>query len=416
MRVLVVSQMFWPENFRINDLVAEMVARGHKVTVLTGLPNYPEGRVFPEFASSPHSFGDYAGADIVRVPIAVRGQSRTRLVLNYLSFVVSACVVGAWKLRGRHFDVIFVFEPSPVTVGLPAVLLRRLKRAPLAFWVLDLWPETLAAVGMIRSRRLLAMVGFLVSFIYRRCDLLLAQSRSFIPQIEKYAPKNADIRYFPSWAEDMYAEPGCECAAEIEAMPGSFNVLFAGNIGEAQDFPAILEAVEKLRSHEHIRWLVVGDGRKAEWVRSQVRSRGLESRVLMPGRFPLGRMPSFYRHADVLLVSLADKPIFAMTIPGKLQSYLAMGIPIVAMLNGEGAEVVERYKAGVACPAGDGSALANTVLRMSQLPKGELATMGRNALQTSVQEFGREQLLTMLEKWLEELISSRSEIRNEGAA
>jgi colanic acid biosynthesis glycosyl transferase WcaI len=402
-RILVVSQMFWPENFRINDLVAEMVSRDHVVTVMTGLPNYPEGRIFPEFRQCPAKFANYAGAEIVRVPVMQRGQSRVRLVLNYMSFVLSGCIAGSWKLRGRQFDVILVCQLSPVTVGLPGILLRSLKRAPLAFWVLDVWPQTLKAIGAVESDRILSVVGALVSFIYRRCDLILAQSQSFIPQIARYAPKGAQIRYFPSWAEDLFYSASKEVAPEIQSVPGSFNVMFAGNIGDAQDFPAILEAAELLKPHSQIRWLIVGDGRSAEWVRSEIRRRGLEERVLMVGRFPVERMPSFYRHADALLVSLADRPIFEMTIPGKLQSYLAAGIAIVAMLNGEGAALIERYGAGITCRAGRAADLAKAVLEMSELPPEKIAEMGNRALEASKREFDRTMRLSQLETWLEEL-------------
>ena len=142
MRFLFVTQVFWPENFRVNDLAAELVKRGHEVTVLTGVPNYPEGAVFPAFRERPESFASYAGVEIIRVPIVVRGTSRIRLVVNYASYAVSAWLLGAWKLRRRSFDIIFVYEPSPVTVGLPAVLLKKAKRAAVVLWVLDLWPDT----------------------------------------------------------------------------------------------------------------------------------------------------------------------------------------------------------------------------------------------------------------------------------
>lgn len=407
LRILIVSQMFWPETFRINDLAAELVARGHEVTVLTAEPNYPEGYLYPEYRRDPQAFSSYRGARIVRAPIITRGRSRLRLVLNYLSFVVSGIVCGAWKLRRERFDVIFVHESSPVTVGLPAIALRALKKVPIAFWVLDLWPETLEAVGVVRSKRILNAVGRLVTFIYKRCDLILAQSRSFIPQIAKYCPDPSRIFYFPSWAEAVFERcQNVTPAPEVPVRPNSFDVVFAGNIGEAQDFPAILAAAELLRSHKNIRWLIIGDGRAADWVRQEVARRGLEETVLLLGRYPLERMPSFFAHADALLVSLKNEPIFAMTIPGKLQSYLAAGIPIVAMLNGEGADVVNRARAGLTCPAGDSAALAQAVLRLSQMPEEERAEMGRNALTIASAEFDRSTLMSTLEAWLEQLSST----------
>ena len=401
MRLLVVSQYFWPENFRINDLVDALVQRGHEVTVLTGYPNYPEGEIFPQFLAEPICFAEYEGAQIVRVPLIARGcASAWRLVLNYASFAISACTVGLWRLRGRKFDAIFVYEPSPVTVGLPALALRVLKRAPVAFWVLDLWPQTLQALGVVRAPLLLRAVGALVSFIYRRCDVILAQSKSFIPHIQQYAGPNARVLYFPSWAEQVFDIRHVQPASEVVLPSKSFNVMFAGNIGQAQDFPAILAAAEMLRAQHNIHWLFVGDGRMASWVQEEIVRRGLQDCVHMLGRYPVQRMPEFFKHAHVLLLSLKDKPVFALTIPGKLQSYLAAGVPIVAMLNGEGAQVVRDAGAGLTCAAGDSEALAAAVKELSELPVAELQAMGARALALSAQEFDRQRLIDQLEQLL----------------
>lgn len=403
MRLLVVSQYFWPENFRINDLVTELVRRGHQVTVLTGLPNYPDGKVFQEFCDAPSRYSHYEGAEVIRVPLMPRGQGGLRLMLNYLTFAVSASFIGLWKLRGHQFDAILAYEPSPITVGLPAAVMRAVKQAPLAFWVLDLWPETLQAIGVVRSRALLQAVGKLVTVIYKRCDLILAQSKSFIPQIQKYAGSNSRVVYFPNWAESVFDMQHAVPAAEVSLKPGSFNVMFAGNIGDAQDFPAILAAAESLKSNVHIRWLIVGDGRMARWVADEIRRRHLQDCVHMLGRHPVERMPSFFKHANALLVSLKDEPIFSMTIPGKLQSYLAAGIPVVAMLSGEGGEVVRSSRAGLTCAAGDHAGLAAAVLKLSQMTNEERDAMGRNGLDASVREFDRDTLIDQLEEWIRTL-------------
>jgi colanic acid biosynthesis glycosyl transferase WcaI len=403
MRLLVVSQYFWPENFRINDLVAELSKRGHEVVVLTGLPNYPDGHVFEEYRKNPGNFSWYKGVTVVRVPLTPRGQGSLRLVLNYLSFTVSASILGAWKLRGREFDVVLTNQLSPVTVGLPAALIARLKKAPMAMWVLDLWPDTLDALGVIRSPRLLGLVGRMVSFIYSRCDLILAQSRSFVPKIRQLARPNQAIEYFPSWAEETYRYDSVAPAPEVPVKAGSFDIMFAGNVGESQGFPCILDAAAKLRKHAHIRWLIVGDGRVAPWVREEVRSRGLENHVLMLGRYPMERMPSFFMRADALLVTLADQPIFAMTIPGKLQSYLTAGLPIVAALNGEGADLLRSSRVGVTAPAGDADGLAEAVLQLSRMPREQRKEMGRNGLALSQREFDRQMVIDRIERMLDRL-------------
>lgn len=405
MRILVVSQQFWPENFRINDLTAELVKRGHEVTVLTGAPNYPEGKVFDGFKAEPKKYEQYQGVKIVRVPIVARGSRKVTLVLNYLSYALSATVFGAYKLRGQKFDVIFTYEPSPVTVGIPAGILRRIKRAPMAFWVLDLWPETLSAVGVVRNPNLLKLVGLLVRMIYRNCDLILAQSKSFISQIRKYSGDEKRVEYFPSWSDVEFNLDTVQPASEIVAQSGIFNILFTGNIGEAQDFASILEAVKILKHHKHIRWHIVGDGRQAQWVKSFIEKNSLEKNIVMYGRFPLERMPSFLKHADALLVSLKADPIFAMTIPGKLQTYLSAGLPVIAMLDGEGADLVERSGVGLVSPAGNAAALAQNVLNMSEMSIDLRFLMGVNGRQAMTREFDRDKLINKLETWLLELQS-----------
>ena len=403
MRLLVVSQYFWPENFRINDLVAEMVSRGHEVTVLTGIPNYPEGKVYPDFRGAPDRFSEWAGACVIRVPMFPRGQGALRLLLNYLSFVMSACTLGVKKVHGKQFDAILVCQLSPVTSALPAVLLRAIKKVPMAMWVLDLWPETLSAVGAVRSKIILAQVGRLVSFIYQRCDLILAQSKSFVSSIRQYAGEERRVEYFPSWAESTFQSEQVRAAAEISIVPNSFNVMFAGNIGEAQDFPSILKAAEILRDQTEIRWLIVGDGRMAAWVAAEIERRHLTATVIMLGRHPLERMPAFFQHADALLVSLKDEPIFSMTIPGKVQSYLASGIPLVAMLNGEGAKLILESGAGLVCAAGDADGLARSVSELFRMSRKRRNEIGARAKAAYVREFERRMLMDRLELWLAKL-------------
>lgn len=413
MRVLIVSQYFWPENFRVNDLSQELVKRGHSVTVLTGIPNYPSGKVFESYKKDSRAHDNYAGARVCRVPMFARGHGSLRLLLNYLSFMLSACFFGSWQLRGKTFDVIFVYEPSPVTVGIPAVLLSRLKRAPVVFWALDLWPETLAALGVVRSHTILATIGLLVRFIYNRCALVLGQSKSFLNNIAKYCDHIEKIKYFPSWAEDIFSHSEVSHAPEVPLQEESFNVLFAGNIGEAQDFPAVLDAAESLKHNSSIRWLIVGNGRKMEWLRAEVAHRGLEFCVLLLGRFPIDRMPSFYAHADALLVSLKRDPAFSLTIPGKVQSYLMSGQPLLGMLDGEGAKVIQDADAGMVCPAGDAKGLAQLVLQLAAMPKVERLRLGRNGRNYASKEFNRELLMDRLEGWFTEVAAANIALEKE---
>ncbi|MFG6468707.1 glycosyltransferase family 4 protein [Roseateles sp. BYS87W] len=405
MRVLVVSQYFWPEMFRVNEIVSELRARGHEVTVLTGRPNYPGGTVFDDYAADPAAFAKYHGAEVIRLPLRPRGKGSLRLLLNYWSFVFWGCLLGPWKLRGRAFDAIFCFETSPITSALPAVLLRRVKRAPLLLWVLDLWPDTLSAVGMVKSERGLNAVGALVRFIYQRCDLILAQSKGFFPAIERWSRAPEKTRYFPQWGEAAFDGDldAVDVAPEVAAHDGHFKLMFAGNLGDAQDFPALLEAAEATRHRPDLHWLLVGDGRQAEWLHAEIERRGLQSTVFMLGRHPLERMPAFFKGADALLVSLRAEPIFAMTIPGKVSAYLSAGRPILAMLDGEGARVITEAGAGLVAPAGHGAALAQQALAMAALPAEARDAMGQRARAYARQEFDRVRLISQLEQWLHTL-------------
>ena len=402
MKVLVVSQYFWPETFRVNEIVSELSSRGHEVTVLTGRPNYPEGVVHPDYVAAPERFSTYAGAPVLRLPLRPRGTGNVSLLLNYWSFVFWGCVLGPWLLRGRRFDAIFVFETSPITSALPAILLKWIKRAPLSMWVLDLWPDTLMAVGMVKSERALRAVGLLCRFIYRHCDLILGQSRAFVEPIRRWSGSAEKFRYFPAWSEEIFDSAGGDVAPAADLAPhaGRFNILFAGNIGDAQDFPSLLEAARLARHRPDIRWLIVGDGRAAPQVKADIERLGLADTVFMLGRHPVERMPSFFAGADALLVSLKSDPIFAMTIPGKVQSYLAAGKPLLGMLDGEGARVIEEAGAGRVAPSGDAAALARQAIALADLPPGERVRMGLEGRRFGEQHFKRATLMSHLEAWL----------------
>jgi colanic acid biosynthesis glycosyl transferase WcaI len=405
MRVLIVSQYFWPENFRINDLATYLVSKGHHVTVLTGFPNYPDGRVFDEYRREPKAYNILDGVEVVRVPLIPRGLGSMRLIINYLSFALMASILGPWKLRSQAFDLVFVNQLSPVTVGIPGALLARIKKVPMVMWVLDLWPDTLQALDALRSPMILFWVELLVSSIYRRCDLVLSQSQNFIPIIRKLAPLGLAVEYCPSWAEDFFQTQYVEPAPEVPECYGSFDVMFAGNIGEAQDFPCILAAAEVLKGQSNIRWLIVGDGRMKPWVEKEIQCRGLSSQVKLLGRFSVERMPSFYQTAHVLLVTLQDKPIFNMTIPGKLQSYLASGKPVVGALGGEGAKIIRESGAGYLAAAGDYIGLADAVLKLSRLSDKERLTMGIIGKIIYEREFKRATVLSKLENRLMAMVA-----------
>ena len=402
MKILIISQYFWPENFRINDFVPELIARGHEVQILTGKPNYPSGKLFPEYIQNSRSYSSYKGAKIHRVPIVSRGNNPIRLFINYLSFIIMGSFVGPWKLRSFQPDLIFVYEPSPITVGLPAVLLGKLKNVPIVFWALDLWPETLEAVGGIKSKTVLWTIEKVVRFIYNNCSIVLGQSKSFIKSIQTHCDYPDRVHYFPSWAEELpkFSENvPIAFAPEIKRNDEIFNILFAGNIADAQDMPSILRAAIILRDEKKIKWIIVGDGRRFEWLQSEVKRLKLEENFLLLGRFPLERMPSFFAHAGALLVSLKKDPVFSMTIPAKLQTYLMTGIPILGMLDGEGAKIIEESNAGICCGASDSTGLAAAIRKMSQFTKSQSDMLGQNGIKYSKKEFDRSMLINKLERF-----------------
>lgn len=408
MKVLIVTQYFWPENFRINDLALGLKERGHEVKVLTGKPNYPGGRFFTGYNFLGQFFETYEDIPVFRVPLIPRGNgSRIRLALNYFSFVLFSCLLSPFRRIGA-IDLIFIYEPSPITVCLPALLLKKLKSAPIMFWMQDLWPESLSATGAISSEKILKMVDILVRFIYRGCDRILIQSRAFFQPVKHQGGKPNHILYFPNSAEELY-QPVLlkKDAQERTAMPEGFCVTFAGNIGAAQDFGTILGAAERLKDHRGINWVIIGDGRKCSWVQRQVIKRGLSKTVHLLGRYPATSMPRFFALSDALLVTLKKEPIFALTIPSKVQSYLACAKPIIAALDGEGARVVEEAGAGVTCPAENPKALAEAVLKLYNMSGREREKMGKKGRSYFEKHFEREMLLDRLSGWMKELVTQR---------
>lgn len=399
LNVLVVTQYFWPENMRINDLVRDFSEKGHNVTVLTGLPNYPEGRIYEDYSSAPKTFAEYAGAKIVRVPLIPRGKRSITLALNYVSFFTMASTLGPWKLKGEKFDAVFVYAVSPIMAAIPALVIGRLKKAPVFIWVLDLWPETLRAVGVLRNPALLGLVGRMVSWIYNRADYLLLQSYGFFGSVKSYCTKHiSDDRlvYFPSWAEDDFSSSAPLYSALLEKDDSVFTVVFAGNLGDAQDFPAIVEAAQSLVGKVAVRWVIVGDGRMSEWLANTVSARKLDN-ILLLGRHPLDEMPGLFACADALLVSLKTNDVFEKTIPGKVQAYLASGKPVLGMINGEAARVIEESGAGLSCSSGDSAALADITLKLALLDADQRRVMGEAGRSYYLSNYSKPTLLARLE-------------------
>lgn len=406
MRILIVSQYFWPESFRISDLAIGLRDRGHDVSVLTGLPNYPSGKLFPGYnLFSRHD--DFDGIPVTRTPLITRGNSKgLRLALNYLSFALTASLLGPWCCR-RPVDAIFVFQTSPITVGWPAMVMKWFKHAPILFWVQDLWPESLSATNSVKSRSVIRFVDCIVRHIYRHCDRVLIQSPGFREPIESQGVPPQKIVDFPNWAESLY-EPldSHGAAAEDAELPSGFRLLFAGNIGAAQSFSTILDAAEMCREARELKWIILGDGREKAWVQQQILSRGLSECVHLLGSRPVAAMPRYFAVADALLLTLKRAPAFARVIPTKLQSYMACGKPVLGALDGVGADVIRHADAGLTTRAEDAEGLAAAALRMLHSSQLERERWGRNGWDHYQRHFERARLLELLENVLRETIDS----------
>ncbi len=410
MKILIFSQHFWPESFRINDVAQSLHEAGHQVTVLTGQPNYPGGRLFSGYRAASTGVERFGAINVHRVPLMPRGRgSAWRLVANYLSFMASSVLFGAWRLRGQHFDVVFVYASSPLLQAIGAIALARLKRCPVVTWVQDLWPQSLQATGYVKSMRVLAAVTAVVRWIYAHQQLVLVQSPGFVEPVRQLAPPGLPIRVHPNSAETHVASS----SPAALALPAGFNIVFAGNLGMAQALDSVLDAAEQLQGVAGLRFVLVGSGRRSAWLAEQVRTRGLHN-VVLPGRFAPEQMSAILAQAQALLVSLVDEPAMAATVPSKVQTYLAAGKPIVAALCGEGARVVAEAGAGLACAPANAAALVDAVLRLHALPEAQRQLMGAAGRRYFDRHFSPERLTSALVSHLQEAIDLARQARNTG--
>ena len=397
MNILIVTPHFYPENFRINDFAEAFTKRGHEISVLTGVPDYPEGKFYDGYGLFKKNREIYNGIKIYRAPLIPRGSgSNIRLALNYISFIFGALFTSLFMMK-NEFDIVFVFEPSPITVGIPAIFIKKIKKIPLCFWVLDLWPESVVSAGNLKSSFIPRILNPIVRYIYKHSDRILVSSNGFINSIVDKGVSRGKIEFFPQWAETIFKPMKSKKYLLTGVPENSFKIMFAGNIGEAQDFSSILEAARQLRHNQDIQWVVLGGGRREEWVKSKIKEYDLENSFHLLGSFPLEKMPEFYANADAMLFSLKDEYIFSITIPAKVQSYLACGKPILAMVNGEGGKVVVDAKAGFSCAAESPHELVQNILKMKTLREKDLSEMGENARKYYDDNFERSYLFDKAE-------------------
>ena len=405
MKVLVFSQYFWPESFLVNDLAKGLVDNGHQVEVLTGKPNYPHGIKFKGYERYGYQSETYEGIFIHRIPILSRGTGRLRLALNYVSFMISGLIFSPFLLRRRKFDVIFVYGLSPILQVIPAIFLSWLKRIPIVLSVQDLWPDSLLASRYISNRLVLNLIKYVVKFIYSNVDLILVQSEAFLEPVKSYSG-GTPVKYYPNSVGHSFAKPNQKFSGHMTGINDGFSIMFAGNIGSAQATETIIEAATLLKEYTDIHFLIVGDGSRRDWLIQEQSIRGL-SNFHLPGRFPPDMMPGLLKKATVLLATLTDYEIFAATVPSKIQSYMASGRPILACLNGEGARLVIEADAGIATPAENSKALADSVLRLYKMPTSELERLGTNGAIYFKEHFDHEKLMFDLVENLKTVLKSQ---------
>lgn len=407
-RILVVSQHFWPESFRISDIVSGFVESGIEVDVLCGIPNYPQGEWFEGYSYRAPRRQQYEGAEIFRAgEIRRKGNTGIRIFLNYVSFPVISLFTLP-KLRGRRYDAVFCYETSPVMMMLPAIIAARRNKVPLTTYVLDLWPDNLYSVLPIKNKLLRAVAQGVSNWFYRRSDRLIAMSEKLshrLLDVTSGKGRNPEIFVIPQYCEDFYAQktscPEVESAFLGKAENGKpfFNILFAGNLSPAQDLENLIAAMQIVHSKKEIqvRVVIVGDGMSLEPLKNIVAQQNLESSIIFCGRQPAEDIPKWTTAADVLFAGLLKSDNLGLTVPAKITSYFAAGKPILVAADGEARRAAEESGAALISPAGDSQALADNIIRLATMEKPELDKMGLAGTQSYTTHYKRDRLLKQLE-------------------
>lgn len=407
MKLLVFSQHFYPENFRINEIVKSLRDEyGYQISVVTGKPNYPLGKLYQNYSFF-KIFSSWNGVHVYRVPIWLRGSGGSiNLTLNYISYIFSAAIYSLSILHVIRPQIIFCYATSPLLQAIPAILYAKIFKVKVVLNVQDLWPESLIATGFVRNKFLLNCVTLWVEWIYKNVDLILVQSNGFVEKIAQYTDKSK-IRYWPNSVDSIFFLAKVEDRARENILinPSKFTVMFAGNVGLAQSIETIVDAAKLLdkNSHQNIQIVIVGDGSQREIMVERASNLNL-SNIHFIGHFPMSDMPKVLRCADVLLVSLSDCEIFSLTIPNKVQAYMASRLPIIACLRGDGAKVIQSANCGLVVEPENPTALAQAILSMKNMSKESREMMGSNGGKYFKKHFIHEKLIADLHNYLKELV------------
>lgn len=393
MKLLVVCQYFHPEQFRVNDICFELVRRGHDVTVLTGLPNYPGGRVEPRYRWFRNRRETIEGVRVIRTWLLGRGSGKLRLALNYLTFAASSCLRALFMKP--DFDLVLVYQLSPVTMALPAMLMKRRAGLPLIVYCHDLWPESVASAGVTHDSLLYGALLRLSRWIYASADVVFASSMMFERYFREVLRLDVQVHHLPVYAETLFDDV-------VPKAPGEeISLLFAGNVGEMQSVDTIIRAAAELMDDPRVRFHIVGEGSALEKCRALASQLGA-SNVVFHGRRPIEEMPVFYGRADAFLVTLKRNEAISYTLPNKVQSYMAAGRPIIGAIDGETRELIERCDCGLCVPAEDWRGLA-AAIRQYAADRPSHERMAKNARRSYEELFSRERFFARLTELLEQV-------------
>ena len=392
--ILVVTQYFYPETFRINDMCQEWVKRGYAVTVVTGIPNYPEGKIFEGYGLFKKRNEVWNGIDIIRIPLIPRGNSAIGMIVNYLSFMISGFIVG--KTKKVTANLVFSFEVSPMTQVLTGISFAKRMNVPHYLYVQDLWPENVVTVTGIRNPFIIKPIDKMVDYIYRNSDEIFATSPSFVDAIcnRKEVVPREKVHYWPQYAEEYYRPLEKKSIPEIEN-DDSFKIVFTGNVGMAQGLQILPETAELLND-VNIKFVIVGDGRYLSQFEKDIKARGVDNKFIMIPRQPSERIPEILAACDVAFLSFQDNPLWSMTIPAKLQSYMACGMPIIASAKGETARIIEEAQCGICSSIGDAQELRTNIINIMEC---DLKAMGQNSRNYFDKHFSKKRLMDEMDEY-----------------
>lgn len=400
-RILVVTQHFWPENFRINDIVEGFLQDGLEVDVLCGLPNYPKGEWFDGYGPQGPWEEHYGSAQVFRAKEWPRkGNTSLNIFLNYVSWPLYAAAA-LDRLPGGY-DAVFCFNTSPVLMCWPAIRYARKHKIPFTNYVLDLWPENLYSVLPVSNKLLRRIAQGVSDHLYKQADRLIAMSEPLQQRLcERTGKPKSAVAAIPQYCEDFYAVPQHDAALE-ERFAGRFNLVFTGTFTPAQSLDMVLRAVLEARAAgaENLHLLLVGDGMSRESLQTLAQELHAEDAVTFYGSVPAKEVPKFTALADALLISLSDSPDLGLTVPGKLASYMAAGKPILASMNGAGFAAVQQSGGGLVSPACDQHALAENMLRLTTMTVTDRAALGAKAKEYYLAHYRRVELLRRLETFI----------------